>query len=325
MSRDLPGFATRIEEIAARNQSDAARQLATFVRWSVINQGRLRESDAYTRTALELAERVDTPYVRVLARYMAGVQCWLTGRIAEACEHYGIALEIRDRQRTAGEAGATRAAPAQLGDVAAFAFELAGARGRVEELVEYGVERMRERATPAVVVQHAFMAGLVFAIRRDVATTLHWADRALGPEGGKSVPHFTSGSRVLRGWAHAVLDRSPEAGVESEAGLAELDAGVTTIAVPMLRSLHGEALLAVGRADDAVTVLERARADSEAGGETWWLPETLRLLAESRRRCGAGVEEVDALLDRALALAESQGEPHLVERVKLSVAGDGED
>jgi hypothetical protein len=326
MSRDLPGFAARIEEIAARNQSDAARQLALFVRWSVINQGRLAESDGYARAALELADRADMPYVTVLARYMGGVQCWVTGRIAEACEHFGIALETRAHQRAraaAGEPGAARSAPAQLGDVAAFAFELAGDQARVDVLVEEGMAVMIERGTPAVVVQQAFMAGLVSAVRGDPVATRQWAERALGPEGGSSVPHFTSGSRVLRGWAQALLDHALEGCAESRAGLAELDAGVTTIAVPMMRSLHGEALLAVGRPEEAVAVLERARADSEAEGETWWLPETLRLLAEARRGCGAAPDEVDALLDRALALAESQGEPGLVERVKRSLAGDG--
>jgi predicted ATPase len=208
--------------------------------------------------------------------------------------------------------------------VAAFAFELAGDRERVEPLIEEGVARVVERGTPAVVVQQAFLAGLVTAIRGDAAATREWVERAFGPEGGKSVPHFTSGARVLRGWANALLDRSEAWCDESEAGLAELDAGVTTIAVPMLRSLHGEALLAVGRVADAVPVLERARSDAEAEGETWWLPETLRLLAEARRRCGAGREEVDGLLDRALALAESQGEPGLAERVKRSLASGGE-
>jgi hypothetical protein len=209
--------------------------------------------------------------------------------------------------------------------VAAYAFELAGHRERVEPLIEEGVARVVERGTPAVVVQQAFLAGLVTAIRGDAAATREWAERALGPEGGKSVPHFTSGARVLLGWANARLDRSPAWCAESEAGLAELDAGVTTIAVPMLRSLRGEALIAVGRVADAVPVLEPARSDAEAGGETWWLPETLRLLAEARRRCDAGREEVDGVLDRALALAESQGEPGLAERVKRSLASGGED
>jgi predicted ATPase len=134
--------------------------------------------------------------------------------------------------------------------------------------------------------------------------------------------HFTPASRVMRGWARAVQGGdSVDACVECREGLEEIAAGGARIGVPMFRSLYGEALLLNSAPAEAAGELARARQEALATGEVWWLPETLRLLAEARRAAGAAKEDIAARLDEAVALAEAQGEASLAARARASRDG----
>lgn len=319
MSEDLDGRAARIDEVARANDSDAARTLATFVRWSVVNQSRFAETEAITAAALAAAEHSRTPYVQLLAHYMAGVQCWATGRIPRACRHFEVALGVRDGAQEAEVP--VRLPGVDLAGLAALAFELAGDHDRADALVLDNLERLGRRATPQAVVDTSFMAALVHAIRGDAPTAGTWAARALGSDGTVEVSHYTPASRVVWGWSRAMADAMSGACAAIAESLEELDRGATTIVVPMLRSLHGEALLATGAPAAALEALARAERDARSTGETFWLPETLRLLAQARQVFGAPAGEVDALLAEALDLAQRQGEPALAARIRASRTG----
>jgi hypothetical protein len=105
---------------------------------------------------------------------------------------------------------------------------------------------------------------------------------------------------------------------DATAAMDEIDAGPTRIAATLLRSLAAEVRWRAGDRDGATKELERTRADVEARGERFWLPEVLRLQADVAAAEGASAAEVAALLDEAVALAEAQGEPPLAARARAA-------
>ena len=78
---------------------------------------------------------------------------------------------------------------------------------------------------------------------------------------------------------------------------------------PLYECLAAEATAQVGRCDDAIEALERARASFAKLGLYFWRPEVLRLLAELRLVTGVGgaAKEIELLLGEAAALADAQG------------------
>ena len=130
------------------------------------------------------------------------------------------------------------------------------------------------------------MGGLAAAIRGDPAAAEARTAPVIGASFAPQSPHFSPASRVIDGWAWAVLAGPDPAPVDAVgvtvAGVAELDEGVTKIGLPMFRSLHGETLLRTGDPGGAVEVLQRALDDARATGEVWWEPEILRLPGRGR-------------------------------------------
>jgi len=94
-----------------------------------------------------------------------------------------------------------------------------------------------------------------------------------------------------------------------------LATGVNNMA-EALQTHHGQLEKRIGEATAAVDVLRRARTEATSTGEVWWLPETLRLLAEALAAAGGASDEVTGLADQAVALADAQGEWELAERAR---------
>ena len=69
---------------------------------------------------------------------------------------------------------------------------------------------------------------------------------------------------------------------------------------------------------EATEVLTGALDEVRATGEVWWEAEVLRLLAEARAAAGAPNEEVAALVDEAVALAELRGQVPLARRARAT-------
>jgi hypothetical protein len=69
----------------------------------------------------------------------------------------------------------------------------------------------------------------------------------------------------------------------------------------------GQLALARGRIDDAVDLLEEARARADAAGAAFDSVRSRRLLAEALRAAGRPDEEVRPLVDQAVLVAEAKG------------------
>lgn len=311
MGRNLDEIAARIDQVAESNQSAAMRQLATFTRWSNVNALGPRAVETFARQAAALAEQHFDSYSLVLGRYVAGTHAWLSGHTDEALRHYAVALAERDV--AAAEDTPHRTPRATVPGMAAIAAQLAGDDALADEYVARHRRATSGRRDPGAVVDRAFAAGLVYALRGDAAATSEVTAFTVEASPQAWMPHFSAACRIFHTWAAVALDASqPEALEVGMEALAELDAGPTCVGVPAFRTIQAEALLLAGD-ERALAELRRARHDAEETGDVWWLPQTLWLLADAELRWG-DAEAEPALRAMARELAERQGTRGLLRR-----------
>lgn len=120
-------------------------------------------------------------------------------------------------------------------------------------------------------------------------------------------------ARVLAAWAAGTQDAIDGLA----AGLSAAAATGARMLGHFFLTLFGDALTRLGRLDEAAAVLEQARSETEATGERFFAPETLRLLAVVADLQG----DPDAAARHqaaAVALTDSLGHLGLRERLRPS-------
>ena len=319
MGTGLPDIAARIDEIAARNESTPMRQLATFTRWSMINALGPAATAEDAARALRAAEAApDDVYTVVLGQYMAAAQAFLSGDTAAARPRYEATMRAED-VGLASDPPVRTPLPTVAG-MAAMAAELAGEPDEADRLLERLRGAIAKRKDQGAEVDYVFFQCVVLGMRGDAAGTAAASAFMMEPEPRSWMPHFSPACRVLHVWARVELGDGEALLPVAAAALDELEAGPTSIGVPMFRTFHGAALLTAGRPGDAAVELRHALASSAATGDAWWRPETVRLLAEAEAALGAEAAAVGGLLDEAARLAEEQGAAIIAPRVAASRA-----
>jgi len=320
MGERLDEIADRIDGVAERHDSDAARVLAHFTRWSNINRGDYRAMDQWALAARDLAERSTVPYVRLLGRHTWGSHCWLRGWITESVATFRMLLDEDEELRAASPE--VRLAPVNHGMNACAPFALAGDEENTARALAAADVKVQARipTNPASRVDAVFTPALVTAIRGEAARTRDITAGLVRGDLEAEQPHFSPASRIMHGWGEVLTSGSSEPLDLIVRAVAEIDATPVKVGMPMFRSLYAEALLHLGRSADAAAILRDIAAVSEADGDGWWLPETLRLLALAEAANGADPAATAALLARARALADEQGEQLLVMRIDVTIA-----
>jgi len=319
MGTGLPEIAARIDEIASRNESTPMRQLATFTRWSMINALGPAATAEDAARALRAAEAApDDVYTVVLGQYMAAAQAFLSGDTAGARPRYEATMRAEDLG-LASDPPIRTPLPTVAG-MAAMAAELSGEPDEADRLLERLRAEIAKRKDQGAEVDFVFFQCLVLGMRGDAARTAAASAFLMEPEPRSWMPHFSPACRVLHVWARVELGDGEPLLPVAAAALDELEAGPTSIGLPMFRTFHAAALLAAGRPSDAAVELRRALAASAATGDAWWRPETVRLLAEAEAALGSAATVVGGLLDEAARLAEEQGAVIVAPRVAASRA-----
>lgn len=165
------------------------------------------------------------------------------------------------------------------------------------------------------------MALLHRSFRRDHRAVLSLADELIAFTAGHGLSDHRSKGLIFRGWATAMAGDTHRGLDALRSGFARQREIGTLEDFPIYVSLLADALLAHGRADQAVDELTRARAEFDAIGLRIWMPEVLRslgaaILAADPGAVGAATE---AFADAATAAAE-QGAHMLGLRVALDQA-----
>jgi predicted ATPase len=112
-----------------------------------------------------------------------------------------------------------------------------------------------------------------------------------------------------------------------EAGLATFDEGLeaqraigTEENLSAYLDMRAEILERAGRLEEALALLRQTIDACTEAGQLFWLPELYRRRALLMARLGGGPDQVQADLQQALALAESQGALTLAERARNEIA-----
>jgi DNA-binding SARP family transcriptional activator len=315
-------LAGRSEAAARRLTGPVGHQLLLYLQFGLpTDEGVIDDAAPLVREALEVAAaHPDNARSRLYAHYMAGANHWAAGRIAPASEHLRrsreaweeIAPYAADRQTWATAVSL----PMNVAGVAAITAALAGDDALRDELVARLDELAGILQTPASSISAGLFGAMAAVVHGDAAAAHRWALRATTASAQIRLGHLSPAAAIIEAWSRPGAD--PNAAMaDAAAAMDEIDAGPTRIAATMLRSLAAEVRWRAGDRGGATKELERTRADVEARGERFWLPEVLRLQADLAAAEGASAE-VAALLDEAMAVAEAQGEPPLAARARAA-------
>jgi DNA-binding SARP family transcriptional activator len=307
-------MATRIDRIAQRTNSDAARMLAIYVRWWATDIEPLERYADLAVAAEALASRSDNRFARILGYHVAGLQAFAQGRLDEAAPLLDAALAAAGADDPDAYPGNVPAV--HTPGVAAFVAQLRGDQinADIHATRRYRAwHAPRLRVDPTVVYDVGVTIGFVAAMRDDAVSVRRALSGLEFDDLAEGVAHLGNSCAVLEGWAAAMLGDADGAG-RAVAALDRLDRTVTIqIFRPALRTFVGAALLQAGDSG-AVDVLARADRDSRERGEVWWLGETLRLRGVADARFGDGTRSA-ALFAEARELAQRQGARLLVDRI----------
>ncbi len=312
-----------VDDVADRSDSDIARVLALFMRWSELTTAADPSMLQLLRRVGALVERSTVPYVQVMGHYLIGAQAMVNGDLAAAEHHLMVAVE--QCRLIAASEGALRAAPVDVGGIARLVLAARGASDDTIDAVrdtEIPGSWMGDRHDPdKIELHHAFMGAMIAAFQgRPEQVPAHVVTVARDSFAAHVEP-FWSTCVLLQEWAAACAgepvdrDRARRA-VESIA--AAVDS--TREIIPTHYSFCGDALRLAGDLDGAREMFEIGIEMAERTLETWWLPELLRLRAATRLASGDTTAAARADLERAVSLAESQSSPMLLARATADLA-----
>jgi hypothetical protein len=263
--------------------------------------------------AMEIADRSDNAYARMLGYHVAGFQAFQEGRIDDASELLELGVAASGVSHPGDDPGfvPTIHLPAIAGIVAQLRGDDAVADSHVFDRYR-AWQRVRGIVDNTATIDVGFTIGCVMAMRGDVAGTR----RAVRGVDVRDPPvwsrHLGYGLGVLEGWSATMVGDGGGA-ERALQWLDRLDEVSTLVARSCVRTFAGAALLQLGDRR-ALDVLERARAEAVERGEVWWLAETLRVLANAEERFGDPGRS-QGLLIEAKQLAVRQGARLLVDRL----------
>ncbi len=263
-------------------------------------QGRVRDSATLMEPALTLPGVVDEQRGQV--HFAVAGSAVSLGRPADAVEHFDQAARLG--------VGTESIAVGTRPEVHAVAWSahanwLLGRRDAACGQSEAAVDRARTIGHPYSLAVALAYAGITSQLRDDRAALRTGCTELLELCGRYGFAYYPEWARVLLGWS--------EGGANGVAlvrrGIANLRRQHALARMPYWLALLAEAHQSVGAADPAGAALAAARSCAESTGETWWLPEVLRL--QARQTYGADAER---LAGAAAELARRQGSTALLDR-----------
>ncbi len=282
-------------------------------------RGALTQAQDITDQLLEIGATSGDPQAFLQARHAAWSMAFFQGDLEKTRRYVAEGLARYDPERDHAHSlryGGHDAAICGMG-ADAKALWLAGypvdAFARLEELLT-----LAGRLNHLPSLAHALESALwVSHYHRDTTRVRKLAGRLFAlPHDATS--YWQTPPLILRGWSLMVDGQVPEGIAQMERGLAAFRAAGTVESWSYYQSMLAEGYLRVGRAEDALRLLDDALA--VATSTAWWLPELYRLRGEGLRALPAPQpDEATTSFRRAIAAARSQGARALELRAELSL------
>ncbi|WP_230531060.1 ATP-binding protein [Microvirga roseola] len=271
-----------------------------------------------SRILIEDLDRAKHPEVRLQSLHCAWAANFHAGQhgLCMDCIERGLTLYDPERGRVSRvRYGGHDANVCGLGERAQLLW-LTGDPSGADESMAKALEWAEAIDHPGSLCHALDIANLLSCYKRDIAGTIAFSRRLRELGETYERPEIRAKSRIFGGWGIALQGQVAEGLQELEEGLEIQQATGTDEDVPVYRSLWAELLVLSGRAERALSVLDEAIRDAEATGNLVWAPELYRQRASVREQAQPDRSASLQDLERALALAETQGAKALAERAR---------
>jgi hypothetical protein len=193
--------------------------------------------------------------------------------------------------------------------------------------VDTAVDRMEEAFRRADSIEHphtrayaAYYASVLHALRGDPILARRHAERCLALSEEHGFRQWRGLSRAVRGICTAMIDPATNSIEEVTSALDEYRGAGYQLGITALYVLLCRALILIQKSDAALEIIERGLATAAHNSERIFEAELYRLKAELSHASGAAAAASTALLERAVAVARSQGACSLELRAATDLA-----
>ncbi|MEM7255330.1 MAG: hypothetical protein AAF493_28350 [Pseudomonadota bacterium] len=167
-------------------------------------------------------------------------------------------------------------------------------------------------------VQALGLQASLYKFHRDVERVGEYAEQTISLSEKYGIRYWRAHGEIMKGWVLAQTGaRERGYGLFAQA-VAECRAMGTRMGVPWFLGMEAEFLLSLDRPGDAARCLEEALALSHRTGETWSLPELLRLKGQTM--VAAHPADAGKCFDTAMTIATEQGARAWMLRIATSIA-----
>jgi predicted ATPase/class 3 adenylate cyclase len=298
---------------AAARLSDAAETAAegVWVLWGiwVYHHVRGRVDQAYEAAARirELAASTSDPDAALIADMVALQSCFYTGRFSESLDYCTsfLARYTPDRHRTLADTYSTDLELVCLVHQA-IASCIVGRADRAAGISERILALVDEIDHPYSAAWASTWGAVPDLLRGETHRAAARIARGQHVAEENDYAYVRAMARMLGGWLHGRTGRTHGAD-EIDAGLAAFQSTGAEIVMPFFETLRAELLLEDRRPDEAVAVLEDARARIDRWSERWQEAEVWRVEAKVLAARNEEPSSVTARFTRALGIARQQG------------------
>jgi TOMM system kinase/cyclase fusion protein len=280
---------------------------------------------------LQLAQRVQDAALLLEAHYALGVSWFLLGNPALACTHLEHTIALYDPAQHHGLAyryGGIDSGMASFG-VYAWALWMRGHPAQARLHSAKALHLAQLRAHPFSLARTLYYDTLLCQLRRDAPAAHDQADAVITVATAQNFALARACGLIMRGWAIAMQEHSPEGLVQIRQGLDTYRSTGAKYQQPHFLTLLAEASGLLGQPEDGLAALDEALTLIQQTGEQYYAAELHRqrgellLLREAQRHPAQGgreQHEAERCFQQALDVARQQEAKSLELRAAMSLA-----
>jgi predicted ATPase/class 3 adenylate cyclase len=287
-----------------------------------VTRPKLQVARELADTLLRLARNASDPALGVIAHYAAGFSRFQSGEFVEARQHQddGIA-QYSPEQRRLPVFRIAQDPGVACRSYSALSLWCLGFPDQALARAQDGLALALELKHPFSVAYARCWFAWLSQFRRDVGTAREQADAAVALASEQGFTLWAAKATIYRGWALAMEGNGREGVLELEKGIAAWEATGAGATLSYYRTMKAEALNLLGKTEDALQEVDKARAELERTAELWWEAEIYRLRGILLlRHSMAPPAEAEVWLRRALEVARRQRARSLELRAATSLA-----
>jgi predicted ATPase len=236
---------------------------------------------------LQLAQSVQDAALLLEAHYAMGVSWFILGNSALACTHLERTIALYDPVQH--HVLTYRYASLDPGiaslSIYAWALWMRGYPAQARVYLDKALSLAQHLAHPYTLARTLHYDTILGHLRRDATTVRAQADAAITMATAQRFPLVWASGPIMRGWAIAIQEHSPEGLVQIRQGLAMYRSIGAALHRPHFLSMLAEAAGFLGQPEEGLATLEEALTLVEQTGERYYEAELHRQRGELLRLC----------------------------------------